>query len=198
MTDARTITIGTITIRRPTAAQPEREHAPAFTVDGPLEGARVGLRTDMAWRSWQLIAGDWAKRFHHEGATTLSLETQAQIGDGGTQDRANVAAWSDDVDFGIVGLGTCGSCTSFSVHDAVTLEAHGKPSLVVVCSEFEQHARNMASFLGHGNLKVLVMPYPLEARPDEELHQIADEYYPQALTLLGVSALGVRESGVQA
>lgn len=179
----------TITIRRPTAARPAREHAPAFTVDAPLDGLRVGLRTDKAWRSWQLIAGDWAKRLHDEGATTLLLETQAQIGDGGAQDRANVAAWSDDVDLGIVGLGTCGSCTSFSVQDAVTLEAHGKPSLAVVCSEFEQHARNMASFLGHANLKVLVLPYPLEARPDDELHRIADEHYPRALELLGVPVL---------
>jgi hypothetical protein len=176
----------TITIRRPTAARPDREQAPAFTVDGPVEGARVGLRTDMAWRSWQLIASDWAKRLHEQGATTVALETQAQVGDGGTQDRVNVAAWSDEVDFGIVGLGTCGSCTSFSVHDAVTLEQHGKPSIVVVCSEFETHARNMARFLGHGDLKVLVMPYPLEARPDDELLKIADEYYPQALDLLGV------------
>lgn len=176
----------TITIRRPTAPPPTREHAPAYTVDAPLAGLTVGLRTDMAWRSWQLIADDWAKKLHEAGASARALETQAQIGEGGTEDRANVAAWSDEIDAGMVGLGTCGSCTSFSVHDAVTLEAHGKPSIVVVCSEFEQHARNMANFLGHGNLKVLVMPYPLEARPDDELHQIADEYFPKALELLGV------------
>ena len=43
-------------------------------------------------------------------------------------------------------------------------------------------------FLGHGDLKVLVMPYPLEARPDDELRAIALEYYPKALELLGVRA----------
>jgi hypothetical protein len=187
MTD-RPSTADTITVRRPTAARPEREQAPAFTVDDRLDGKRVGLRTDMAWRSWQLIAADWAKRLHEAGASTIALETQAQVGDGGSQDRENVAAWSDEVDFGIVGLGTCGSCTSFSVHDAVTLEQHRKPSIVVVCSEFETHARNMARFLGHGDLKVLVMPYPLEARPDDELLQIAETFYPQALGLLGVQS----------
>ena len=60
--------------------------------------------------------------------------------------------------------------------------------MVVVCSEFETHARNMARFLGHPDLKVLVLPYPLEARPEDELLQIADEYYPQALALLGAPA----------
>jgi hypothetical protein len=44
----------------------------------------------------------------------------------------------------------------------------------------------MASFLGHGALEVLVLPYPLEARPDDELRAIAAEHYPKALALLGV------------
>ena len=155
-------------------------------MDGGLADKLVGLRTDLAWRSWQLIAKKWAEYLHAAGATTLPIETGAQVGKEGHDDRATVNAWSDKIDFGIVGLGTCGSCTSFSVYDAVALEDHEKPSLVVVCSEFETHARNMARFLGHPDLKVLVLPYPLEALPEAELLQIADEYYPQALELLGV------------
>ena len=50
---------GTIMVRRPTASPRDEVGAPAFTVDGPLRGARVGLRTDLAWRSWKLIAGRW-------------------------------------------------------------------------------------------------------------------------------------------
>jgi hypothetical protein len=34
----------------------------------------------------------------------------------------------------------------------------------------------------------LVLPYPLEARPEEELRRIADDFYPQVLELLGVTA----------
>ncbi|HEY8215501.1 MAG TPA: hypothetical protein VIH82_00085 [Acidimicrobiia bacterium] len=175
----------TITIRRPTAPPPEPEVAPTFKLGGPVRGRRIGLRTDGAWRSWTLIAGEWEKRLRDEGADIRAVETGAQVGDPGQADRRTIEAWSDEVDGGIVGLGTCGSCTSFSVQDAVVLEAHGKPSVVVVTSEFETHARNMASFLGHGDLQVLVLPYPLEARPDDELRQIAAEYYPNALALLG-------------
>ena len=36
-------------------------------------------------------------------------------------------------------------------------------------------------------MKVLVVPYPLEARPTEELEQIARDYYPKVLELLGVT-----------
>jgi hypothetical protein len=175
-----------IAIRLPTARPPDSAGAPAFTVDGSIGGKRVGLRTDLAWRSWMLIAGKWDEYLQRDGASTLAIQTAAQIGREGADDRATVDAWSDEVDCGIVGLGTCGSCTSFSVHDAVTLEQHRKPSVVVVCSEFETHARNMARFLGHPDLKVLVLPYPLEARPDVELLQVAEEYYPRALELLGV------------
>jgi hypothetical protein len=177
----------TITIRRPTAPRPEPVAAPTFKLGTRVAGRRIGLRTDGAWRSWVLIAGEWEKMLRDAGADTLNVETNAQVGNEGRSDRRNIAEWSDQVDGGIVGLGTCGSCTSFSVQDAVTLEAHGKPSVVVVTSEFEAHARNMASFLGHGDLEVLVLPYPLEARPDDELRAIALEHFPKALALLGVT-----------
>jgi hypothetical protein len=176
----------TITIRMPVAPVTDVAGAPAFVLDGPLSGRTIGLRSDLAWRSWQFIARLWAESLRGAGAEPVEIMTAAQVGKEGTQDRENIDAWSDQIDAGIVGLGTCGSCTSFSVHDAVTLESHRKPSIVVVASEFETHARNMARFLGHPDLKVLVLPYPLEARPEAELRTIADDYYPQALSLLGV------------
>jgi hypothetical protein len=182
-----TDTRATLTIRRPTAPRPEPVRAPTFKLGTPLAGRRIGLRTDGAWRSWVLIAGEWDKRLRDAGAETVLVETNAQVGTGGRTDRENIDEWSDEIDGGIVGLGTCGSCTSFSVQDAVALESHSKPSVVVVTSEFETHARNMASFLGHGDLEVLVLPYPLEARPDDELRAIAAEYWPAALDLLGAA-----------
>ena len=88
----------------------------------------------------------------------------------------------------ISGLGTCGSCTSWSVHDAVSVEKLGKPAIVAVTEEFATHGHNMAAHLGHPDLKVLVFPYPLEARPEAELLEIADEYYPKFLEMIGVVA----------
>ncbi len=176
----------TITIRRPTAAAGEDVSAPTFTVDGPLEGLRVGLRTDLAWRSWQLIADIWADYLRRDGAHPVTVETSAQVGDTASQDRSHIEQLAEDVDCAIVGLGTCGSCTSFAIADAVIVEKHRKPSIAVVADEFATHGHNMARHLGHGDLKILVLPYPLEARPEHELREIADTYYPTALKLLGV------------
>jgi hypothetical protein len=180
-----TDTSATISIRLPTATPREEQGAPAYLLDGPITGRRVGLRTDLAWRSWTQIAGHWADFLRRDGAEPVPIETHAQVGKEGATDRDNIDAWADGIACGIVGLGTCGSCTSFSVQDSVAVEDHGKPVIVVVTSEFETHARNMARFLGHPDLKVLVLPYPLEARPDAELQQIAAEHYPIALSMLG-------------
>ena len=76
--------------------------------------------------------------------------------------------------------------TTFTVKDSVTVERHEKPVVAVVTEEFETHGHNVATHLGHRDLELLVLPYPLEARREAELREIADTYYPQVLDLLGV------------
>ena len=176
-----------ILVRKPTAAPSTEPAAPTFTVDGGIEGRRVGFRTDSAWRSWSLIADVWTGYLQRDGATTDSYETHGMIGDIGATDREQIDKLAETVDLAIVGLGTCGSCTSFTIADSVAFENHEKPVIAVVTEEFETHGHNVANHLGHGDLKVLVLPYPLEALPEAELRQIADEYYPKALELLGVT-----------
>ena len=101
--------------------------------------------------------------------------------------RSAIEDFAGVVDGAFIGLGTCGSCTSFTITDAVEVEDQAKASVAVVTTEFEAHGHNVATFLGHRDLKVLVMPYPLEALPEDELHDIAERYWPQALDLLGVT-----------
>jgi hypothetical protein len=175
-----------IRVRRPTAPPREIADAPAFTLDRPLTGVRVGLRHEGSWRSWMWIVEEWTEMLRAEGAEPVVLEAGGRVGDEGVKTKADVAAWVAAIDCGISGLGTCGSCTSNSVHDAVTLENASKPAIVAVCEEFRHHGRNMATFLGHANLKMLVLPYPLEGRPEAEIRAIAAEYYDRFLELLGV------------
>ncbi|HEX3459603.1 MAG TPA: hypothetical protein VHT49_01750 [Acidimicrobiales bacterium] len=175
----------TLRIRLPTAPPAPASAAPTFTVDGPLAGLRVGLRHEGSWRSWMLITDVWQRLLAGDDAEPVMLQTGERVGAEGEATRQAVEEWVGQIDCAVSGLGTCGSCTSWSVADAVSVEAGGKPAVVAVTAEFETHARNMAAYLGHGDLKVLVLPYPLEARPEEELHQIADDFYPQFLDLVG-------------
>jgi hypothetical protein len=59
-----------------------------------------------------------------------------------------------------------------------------KPAVVVVTEEFVDLAHRMAAHHGRPSLRLLVLPYPLEGRPEEELRQIATDTYPRLVELL--------------
>lgn len=179
--------VSRITIRCPTATFPADAGAPAFTVDRALRGLRVGVRQDATWRSWQQIARHWVERLRDDGASPVLLQTGERTGPEGEKTRGDLAAWLDDVDCAVVGLGTCGSCTMWSVRDAILVEQRKKPVVAAICEEFVTHARTTATFLGHPSLKILVLPYPLETRAAPELARIADAFYPQFLQTLGAT-----------
>jgi hypothetical protein len=178
----------TVMVRRPTAKPAGEVSAPSFVLERPVTGLTIGIRADRAWRSWQLISEIWAEYLRRDGAETIAVETGAQMGRPGSDDRKQIEELANITDCAIVGLGTCGSCTTFTIKDAVAVEDHEKPVVAIVCEEFIVHGRNVATHLGHGELKILVLPYPLEALPADELRAIADEYYPQVLALLGATA----------
>ncbi len=54
-------------------------------------------------------------------------------------------------------------------------------------AEFSGIAGRIAALEGHGALGTLVLPYPLEGRPDEEVHAIAVDAYPRLRDALGVA-----------
>jgi hypothetical protein len=56
----------------------------------------------------------------------------------------------------------------------------------VVTAEFEQLAHTMAANAGRAGLRVVVLPYPLESRPEAEVRAIAREHWPVLLHTLGV------------
>jgi hypothetical protein len=57
----------------------------------------------------------------------------------------------------------------------------------VVTAVFEDLAQRMAEHNERPDLKVLVMPYPMEDKPVDEVREIARACYPQLLALLGAT-----------
>jgi len=68
------------------------------------------------------------------------------------------------------------------------LASRGVPAVVAVTEEFAPIAARIATLEAHSGLGRLVLPYPLEGRPDEEVHAIAVDAYPRLLDLLGIVA----------
>lgn len=72
------------------------------------------------------------------------------------------------------------------MHDAVVALQEGKAAVAVVTSEFEALAHTMAENAGRSGLRVLVLPYPLDSRSEDEVREIAREHYRPLLRTLGL------------
>lgn len=93
-----------IRILDPTAAPPVSDPDPGPDA-GSLRGRRVGLRTDRAWRSWEVVADDWAERLTAAGAEVVRWCAGQRIGAAGEQTAQALDRFADDVDVVVVGLG---------------------------------------------------------------------------------------------
>lgn len=69
----------------------------------------------------------------------------------------------------------------------VRLVEKGLPGVAVVTASFEDLAYRMRDHNGYPDLDVLVLPYPLEERPEAEVREVARSFYPRLLEMLGVS-----------
>ena len=176
-----------IRIRRPTADFPSDEGAPAFVLDRPIAGVRVGIRHDGTWRSWQYIARVWADFLRRDGAIPVLLQTGERTGPEGEKTRADLEAWHGRSTARCRGSAPaararCGACATRSA--SRRSRSRRSPRSATSSS---RHARTTASFLGHPSLKVLVLPYPLETRPESELQVVAEQYYPRFLAMVGAA-----------
>jgi len=69
----------------------------------------------------------------------------------------------------------------------VAAASRGKTAVVVVTAEFEALAHTMAANAGRTGLRVHVLPYPLESRPEAEVREIAADHWPKLLDTLGAT-----------
>jgi hypothetical protein len=61
------------------------------------------------------------------------------------------------------------------------------PAVAVVTGSFEDLAYRMREHNNHPDLNVLVLPYPLEDRPEKYIREAARTTYPQLLAMLGAT-----------
>lgn len=64
--------------------------------------------------------------------------------------------------------------------------AGGKTAVAVVTQEFEALARTMAANAGRPGLRIVVLPYPLETRPEEEVRAVAREHWGSLVRTVGL------------
>jgi hypothetical protein len=70
----------------------------------------------------------------------------------------------------------------------VAVASRGKAAVAVVTQEFEVLAHTMAANAGRATLRIHVLPYPLETRPEDEVRAIARQHYRPLLRAFGLPA----------
>ena len=153
---------------------------------GPLLGRTVGFRVDVLWRSWDWAVEEWTAELERRGVRTTSWRrAQGLTGAEGRQQAAQFDTFVESIDVAVVGLGNCGSCTSWTIKDAVAAASAGRPTVAVVTQQFEQLSATLAATYGRPGLRLLALPYPLDVRPEHEVRRIARETLDQLLGRLG-------------
>lgn len=153
---------------------------------GSLAGLRVGVRGDTLWRSWGWVSSEWMPEIERSGAELSTWQSDTRGGEEAERSDKELQSFLEELDVAIMGLGTCGSCTMWTMHDALAAADRGIPTVAVVTEHFAPLARMFAERGGRPDLPLYVLPYPLEPRTEAEVREIAREHFPGLLAVLGV------------
>jgi hypothetical protein len=152
---------------------------------GPLAGKRIGIRVDQIWRSWDWISEQWAEKFRQAGATVSYWRSCGRSGEEGERMDRELREWLGTVDLTVVGLANCGSCTGWTVRDAINSANAGLPTVAIATKNFENFAHTIAARGGRSGLRVHVLPYPLNEREREAVLQIGETHFASLLKTMG-------------
>ena len=81
------------------------------------------------------------------------------------------------IDVAIVGLANCGSCTGWTIRDAITAANTGLPTTAIATANFETFAHEIARRGGRSGLRVHVLPYPLNEQLRDEVIRIGEDHF---------------------
>lgn len=161
---------------------------------GVLAGKRIGFRVDRIWRSWDWISEVWAERLRAAGAEVSFWRSTDRSGAEGERQAKELAAWLETIDVALVGLANCGSCTGWTVRDAITAAGTGIPTVAVATKNFEAFAHEIAARGGRSGLRVHTLPYPLNEQEKEIVLAVADQHFAAVLATLGAELSAQREA----
>jgi hypothetical protein len=164
----------------------DHEGIPLCRPPGPIKGKVVGLRRDNFWVSWDYVTDEWARLLEQDGAQPVIW--RAPIGKGDKEvvvGGEEYEKFLEQIDVAVMGLCNCGSCTIWAVHDTVGALRRDIPTVTVCTEHFEPLVRMLASQRGYANLRLKLLPYPLEGRAESEVREIAREHYGTLLETLG-------------
>lgn len=179
------------TILDPTAMRADDDASPGPDA-GLLAGKRIGFRVDRMWRAWDWISEIWADKFRAAGADVSFWRSAGRSGEEGERCAQEYQAFLGSIDVAVIGLANCGSCTGWTVRDAITAANAGLPTTAIATKNFENFAHEIAARGGRSGLRVHVLPYPLNEQRRDDVLPVGEAHFLPVLATMG-ARLAVRE-----
>lgn len=154
---------------------------------GSIVGKRIGFRVDRMWRSWDWISELWAEKFREAGAEVAFWRSGGRSGAEGERHERDYKAFLEAIDIAVVGLANCGSCTGWTVRDAITAANTGLPTTAIATANFDTFAHEIAARGGRSGLRVHVLPYPLNEQRKEDVLPIGEAHFLPVLKTMGAT-----------
>ncbi|MCD9624682.1 UGSC family (seleno)protein [Rhabdothermincola salaria] len=148
---------------------PDSEPGPESVALAPSPPTLAGLRVavlDNGKPNADVVMTAAAEALARRTGATVSVITKK----GPRGESANAAVPCDpdifatvvaEADLVITGAADCGSCTAYSVTDAIEFEKVGRPAVVATTTHFETVARTLSSSFGLPDTRLLVLPHPI-------------------------------------
>jgi hypothetical protein len=152
---------------------------------GMLTGKRIGFRVDQIWRAWDWISESWGQQLRAQGAEISFWRSCGRSGEEGERMERERTEWLATIDVAIVGLANCGSCTGWTVRDAIAAAETGIPAVAIATAHFEEFAHTLARRGGRSGLRVHVLPYPLNERERDTVMDAGEKHFLPMLVTLG-------------
>ena len=175
-----------INVLDPTAKRLDDNASPGPDA-GVLAGKRIGFRLDQIWRCWDWISENWEQKFRAAGAEVSYWRSTNRSGEEGEEQARSLDAWLKTIDVAVVGLANCGSCTGWTIRDAIAAANAGVATTAVATKNFEAFAHELAGRGGRSGLRVHVLPYPLNELAREDVEPVAEAYFEGLLEIMGAS-----------
>jgi hypothetical protein len=94
----------------------------------------------------------------------------------------------------VVAFGDCGSCSSWTIADGVTLEGLEVPTVSVTSEPFGFKTRIEVEAMGVPSLPIQILPHPVGQLPRDEMYRIADAAFDEIVFCLTGNAEKVAEA----
>ena len=181
------------TILDPTAVRADDITHPGPDL-GDLRGKTIGFRVDIMWRSWDWSSALWAKELEAAGAKVVFWRAGGRTGDEGARMAEGLKDFVGQIDAAIVGLGNCGSCTGWTIHDALAAAARGVPTIAICTQNFEELGHTLARRGGRSGLRLHILPHPLNEREQADVEGVGREHYLPMMAAFGAHHTAAQEA----